>query len=649
MLQKIIFLQESLLVEEESITFFDKITMLFSQFSTWYDFIIIILSILASVYSCVKCMRKYEQYKALKWCLDKETKKSLKKYVKTKFSTVIDDDISEDSKCNYNEDIIRYFIRNVFTGTISNKHYIILADSGMGKTTFLLQLFRRYYRKIFKHYKIAFFPLMYKSVLDNIESLDSKENTILLLDGFDEDEKAIENYEIRLKEILDASMQFYRVIITCRTQFFPNEKSEPYDTGQLKFGVGDKRSVFKKFYINVFNSKDIKSYLKKKYHYPIQIRKLKRAEHIVNSCPKLAIRPMLLSYINDLCENESNYKYIYEIYYALVDKWIRRETANTQAVELNDNEKESYDTLYQFTVAVAMYMYNLKSLYIDSDKLNELCRKGHINIPIIKAKSRSLLNRDGAGRYKFAHKSIFEFILAKQAYEDEAFRMTYDFSAYDMAFLFLKEMCQNAVEQIAKGTKLTLPIKKLGLKRLNLQWLNEEWNRTFTKQQLLTIVKIDLSNVNLEGAYLKNAFFTGTNLKGANLNRINGDQACFSKSYIENANFIQASLNNTIFNGAILSGSIFRNAKLRNAQFQQADLSYADFNGADLDGANLHGAILKGVSYSQLIESKANLRSANILGVTYTKKDLEQFHINPGALDKMILIDYGGNNEIVSI
>ena len=52
-----------------------------------------------------------------------------------------------------------------------NKYYIILAASGMGKTTFLLKLFLSYYKKIFRKYNIKFMPLFKDNICEEIYKL----------------------------------------------------------------------------------------------------------------------------------------------------------------------------------------------------------------------------------------------------------------------------------------------------------------------------------------------------------------------------------------------------------------------------------------------------------------------------------------------
>src|SRR5581483_402622 len=86
------------------------------------------------------------------------------------------------------------------------KYFIILSDTGMGKTAFLINLYKKYKQSKtgFKRikYNIHYFPLGSKDALNRIKQVDDKKNTILLLDAFDEDIKAVYNYKNRMEEIL---------------------------------------------------------------------------------------------------------------------------------------------------------------------------------------------------------------------------------------------------------------------------------------------------------------------------------------------------------------------------------------------------------------------------------------------------------------
>ena len=79
------------------------------------------------------------------------------------------------------------------------RHILVLADSGMGKTTLLLNLVGRELKKPREQRKrIALIPLSQPDAIDQIGSIESKRDTILLLDAFDEDARAIEDAPTRM-------------------------------------------------------------------------------------------------------------------------------------------------------------------------------------------------------------------------------------------------------------------------------------------------------------------------------------------------------------------------------------------------------------------------------------------------------------------
>jgi len=280
--------------------------------------------------------------------MDSRTKESMKYYIFTKGQDI---DPCTEENC-IDASLIKLFTKKIFKNS-DKQYFIILADSGMGKTTFLLKLFFIYYKKIFKKYNIVIVYLGHENLITYIKDIKDKPNTILLLDAFDEDKYAIEDYNERLKAICNETELFYKVIITCRTQFFPNSNSEPKYTGKLKFGTGNKRIEFVKYYISPFDDQEIDKYLKKKYNRFFKKNKIKRAKALIARCYNLMIRPMLLSYIDDLLEDKKRqYEYTYEIYSQLVYKWIDRDS-------INDNNE-----LYNFSDKVAEYMYINKTVYI---------------------------------------------------------------------------------------------------------------------------------------------------------------------------------------------------------------------------------------------------------------------------------------------
>ncbi len=184
------------------------------------------------------------------------------------------------------------------------KYLIVLADSGMGKTAFVLKYYARHWRSRRRHkFDLALIPLEIKNVDNYIKTIPSQSNTVLLLDAFDEDTLAIQNHRQRLAKLLELCEGFRQVLITSRTQFFRKEEEIPRETGIIKFStadLGDNREyVFYKLYLSPFSDKQVNRYLKRRFHL-WQQGKCRRVREIIEKIPQLTVRPMLLAYIPDL-------------------------------------------------------------------------------------------------------------------------------------------------------------------------------------------------------------------------------------------------------------------------------------------------------------------------------------------------------------
>ena len=140
---------------------------------------------------------------------------------------------------------------------------------------------------------------------------------------------------------------------------------------------------------------------------------------------------MLLSYIDVLVEKDRESKIDYEknkglfrsadVYELLIQRWIVREA---NRINIDRREKFIFD-MYKFSITLAVDMFlhreERNGLYIQADDILPFAKKYSINLSELELKGKSLLNRDAIGRFKFAHKSILEFLIAKHAAEDISF------------------------------------------------------------------------------------------------------------------------------------------------------------------------------------------------------------------------------------
>ncbi len=357
--------------------------------------------------------------------------------------------------------LIPFFMKTAFNEKKeSDKFYLVLADSGMGKTTFMINLYVQYtsFFNFDRKYKIRLYPFGDARILEHIKQIkpDEVPQTILLLDAFDEDQKLIPpvepdglpddvRFRRRLDEIIETVRDFREVVITSRTQYFPGQESEPYE---LKIPRFDDKGFHKmaKLYLSPFDGKEIRKYLNKKYGLLRFWNRGKKhsAAAIVHNSPKLMVRPMLLSYIDYLVDSKKAFENTYQIYETLIEKWIERE-ASKRKHRTSGREKFKQD-LHNYSRLVAVEIYRQRAqadmLCLKKEAALSVARKNNIDLHDYEITGQSLLTRDAEGNWKFAHKSILEFLLAKEAVEHIEFwtgLVNSGFAGMDMAKLFYEE------------------------------------------------------------------------------------------------------------------------------------------------------------------------------------------------------------------
>ena len=375
-----------------------------------------------------------------------EIKSATRFYINTKCQNIPPSDYDE-LRSNHafavQENLMPFFLNKVlkYNSKSENRFYFILSDSGMGKTTFLINLYIKYNNRIKRKFNIKLFPLGLKLVDEEIKNINKEERrkTILLLDAFDEDINASINYKKRLQDIVDLVWDFRIVIFTSRTQFFENVSEEPNDTGILKFGVEKGSLTFQKIYISPFNDSDIKKYLRKKFSI-LRFSKRIRGFNIVKNCPNLMVRPMLLAYIEDLLSLRYELKNSSQSYSALIKKWIERESMRIEPLRKQAFKNE----LYKFSDEVAVNILKKRNerggLFISAIEMRNLAKINGINLDEIEMKSRSLLNRHSDGSFKFAHRSILEYFIANRLLINKSSLGSIDLKSFDQAYNFYIEM-----------------------------------------------------------------------------------------------------------------------------------------------------------------------------------------------------------------
>lgn len=421
-----IFLSEIIVPPAETVF---SISREISSFQPSLDFIVSVLTILSSIIAVAvtiwgmwkKLINPYisfKQYVNSVYSQEKLIEVS-KYYIDTRAQDMDpceQDEIKEDCGKYFSNKLIHFLITKGFKKSSAGKFYLILGDSGMGKTTFILRLYRECLQKYNSTRKpcVKLFPLTDPNCLDRILKIEHPENTILLLDALDENTEAISNCDAFFEKLVKNTLSFNKVVITCRTQFFPSRKEEPSGNNFIQIGGHHKKMEIVKKYISPFTDKEVKRYLRKRFRFNIKLQR--RAFKIVQKVPNIMARPLILNWINFLCDANEDYQYSYQIYDTIITKWIERE-------DLGNSKRR----LFELSRSIADYMFKNETTTIPAAKVGEIASQKKINLEPIIAKSRSLLNRNGRGEYKFAHQSFLEYFIVFGIFEKMRMPEKYDF------------------------------------------------------------------------------------------------------------------------------------------------------------------------------------------------------------------------------
>ena len=413
-----------------------------------------VLLIALLIWVIPKLVKHIENWKAARDLTDfsiKEVSEFRKYYINTKCQNVSPSYEDEPGSSHSNvikKPLVSEMLKMIKNRKKDHKFFIILAEAGMGKTTFLVNLYMKYTSlfKLRKH-KMRLLPFSDQNVLERITEIsrDERKHYILLLDAFDEDKAFQEScksgaeigemFKQRIDDIISEAKYYQFVIITSRTQYFPAQDDIPYDLKIPKYSGGGYHTL-QKIYISPFDDNDIHKYLRKKFGVLRfwNIAKKRNAYTAIQKASYLVARPMLLSYIDLINENEKELQTKYDVYEVLVDKWIGREADKCHYA--TDRVRFQRD-LYNFSVLCAKHIYEHEKLS-KGDSLALIDEYG-LNLTDYDATGKSLLSRDKDYNWRFAHRSIFEFFLAQYIYQVAEETEVKDLVGLDMALQFTIE------------------------------------------------------------------------------------------------------------------------------------------------------------------------------------------------------------------
>ena len=407
----------------------------------------------------------------------------------------------------------------------------VLSDAGMGKSSLLVMLKLAQLLKFWPTKIHCELLKLGPDTLERLQAIPAPGDTVLLLDALDEDRTAWGNIRTRLLELLAATHHFRRVILSCRTQFFPETEKDTFQVlGRVKVDGYSCPMIF----LSLFDQEQVGKYLEKRYpdgllHWFSENRKKVKASQLVGKMKDLCCRPMLLAHVEDLVEAPllAGDWGEYQVYQALTEAWLEREQRKLDQQKITGVTTKALRTAC-WTVAEHLQRKGERTL---SEKdLNLLIAQheavGHLSK--LHFGGRSLLNRNADGHYRFSHFSIQEFLLAQKILED---------ARAGERVLVPETATEKVIRFVLDGRAGVCAGKPLTLRGLNLR-------------------RFDLRGAELPGADLAFAKLAGANLSAANL--ANAD---LTNADLTNADLTNADLSKANLSGAKADGARFENVK----------------------------------------------------------------------------------------
>jgi Leucine-rich repeat (LRR) protein len=386
------------------------------------------------------------------------------------------------------------------------KFYLILAPTGVGKTTYLSNIFLEYrdYSR-FSNAPLLYFGRIHSAstiqAIDKLISSNKSENTILLLDGLDEYKlrhntdpaKYWEDFERQWNiELVEKRLsKFKRVIVSVREQFLLLPEMENISIDNYSYG--------RKIRLLPFESGQRERYIQKRFpgNNPEEVNHrdgmIWLCEKFIEKGISIIEKPLILYFIEilwtDYLKNKNTENYFfnnYNLFETIVTNWLSREEKGSESIH-----KTKFTKLWEHCESLAYASVLTQPNAFNSQQLTEIENSLDMIAKLKDTSGRTLLTRQQnetyekgnllsiAAEFRFIHNTFLEFFLVTACEKNPDIEKNLPLEKLDFAFATLigrrwRNNKKNAPE-------ITLPEKgRLVLSREELL----EWKTFF---QSLTI------------------------------------------------------------------------------------------------------------------------------------------------------------------
>jgi|GEM_PF-2467587 len=321
------------------------------------------------------------------------------------------------------------------------KFFVVLGESGMGKTTFLINLYQSYKRKRKESMlDIALIDLRHPDAFTHIRNIENKSHTILLLDSLELLPIKKLDYRQKVDSVLDQVGIFPKVVITCRPYFFPAAMEDATSEAPIRF-VGERHNeVFEKHFIVPFEKEDIHQFIHKKYSF-FASQKRNHAKYLVDKLPYVLKSPVFLNYIDVLMKRREPFTYTYQIYEEIISQWVESLVKDMSSAKPKQFRLNVWSLLQR--LAYDIYIYGNERGYwgIEEADVKFFARKCDISLSYLALNRSGIMHQHPNGYYQFSHSGLWSYLVAKQAWTKPDFEEEYDFQFIREAETFFYELC----------------------------------------------------------------------------------------------------------------------------------------------------------------------------------------------------------------
>jgi len=276
----------------------------------------------------------------------------------------------------------------------------------------------------------------------------------------------------------------------------------PPPAGPAGLAGGPDRKV-RRIYVSPFSDQQVKKYLSARFpRWRNPVFRV-RAGRTAKRFKDLMSRPPQLTYIPDLVSETKEPQYTFQIYEAIVDNWLTRETRKRRLASKPED-------LLRFSEDFAVQLYTQRRNRMPTAELDDLAKHYSVTLDAREVRERSLLHNDAEGHWSFAHRSIMEYFLVKSLSSAKGRPCWSGQPWTDQMRVFAREM-------LLSGECRRLPyadLKGVALKRLQLSEADlSGTDLTGADLSEARLRNVNLDFVNLGGACLDNADLCGLDLR----------------------------------------------------------------------------------------------------------------------------------------